>query len=182
MGCESGVQRGQRAQEEGPPGGPQLTSTLLSHGRTATKDCLAVRSYMTTTPSALRKNCRVMQRYLREGPGHVRGLLCRHSPPPRGEERRGYPGGGGVLTSPAPPCPTAAGPPASRPRSRSSRGNRCLRGEPSIMSKSGSHAPAWNPISPRGGPPPAAPDRWCGPGQSIGPGGPGPGFWSCLCR
>lgn len=111
-----------------------------------------MRSYMTTTPSALRKNCWVMQRYLRKGPGQVRCLFCRHSPPPRGEERRGYPGGGAggaILTSPAPPCPTAAGPPASRPHARSSCGNRCLWGEPSIRSKSGTHARARNPISPR---------------------------------
>lgn len=55
--------------------GPQLTSTLLSHCRTDRKDCLAVRSYMTMTPSAFRKNCWVMQRYLHGGEGQGRGCL-----------------------------------------------------------------------------------------------------------
>ena len=49
---------------------------------------------MTTTPSAFRKNCWVMQRYLREAPGQVCGLLGSQTPPPRGEGRRGYPGAG----------------------------------------------------------------------------------------
>lgn len=44
--------------------GHQLTSRLLSQCRTDRKDCLAVRSYITMTPSAFLKNCWVMQRYL----------------------------------------------------------------------------------------------------------------------
>lgn len=41
-----------------------LTSTVLNHCRTDRKDCLDVRSYITMTPSAFRKNCWVMHRYL----------------------------------------------------------------------------------------------------------------------
>ena len=132
MGSELSVRTGPK--RRALPGGQQLTSTLLSHCRTSRKDCLAVRSYMTTTPSAFRKNCWVMQRYLREAPGQVCGLLATR-PRPRGARAGGVTPGAGrgvLLTSPAPPCPTAAQPPASRPRTPSSRGNRCLWVEPSI--------------------------------------------------
>lgn len=40
------------------------TWTLVSHGCTALKLSSTVTSYITTTPSALRKNCLVMLRYL----------------------------------------------------------------------------------------------------------------------
>lgn len=43
-----------------------LTLTLVSHCLTAVKLCSAVMSYITTTPSALRKNCLVMLRYLQQ--------------------------------------------------------------------------------------------------------------------
>lgn len=42
----------------------RLTSTLTNHCFTATKVSCAVTSYITTTPSAFRKNCFVMLRYL----------------------------------------------------------------------------------------------------------------------
>lgn len=42
----------------------RLTFTLVSHCLTAVKLCSAVMSYITITPSALRKNCLVMLRYL----------------------------------------------------------------------------------------------------------------------
>lgn len=178
MGSESGVLRGPR--RRALPGGQQLTSTLLSHCRTSRKDCLAVRSYMTTTPSAFRKNCWVMQRYLREAPGQVCGLLGSQTPPPRGEGRRGYPGAGWawLLTSPAPPCPTAARPPASRPHAPSSHGNQCLWVELSITPNPEDTPPA---VSPRDGPPPCSswPAMWAH-GPSPGQRARGPGLWSCL--
>lgn len=43
-----------------------VTLTLVSHCLTAVKLCSAVTSYITITPSALRKNCLVMLRYLQE--------------------------------------------------------------------------------------------------------------------
>lgn len=43
-----------------------LTFTLVSHCLTAVKLGSSVMSYITTTPSALRKNCLVMLRYLQE--------------------------------------------------------------------------------------------------------------------
>lgn len=62
---------------------------------------------MTTTPSAFRKNCWVMQRYLREAPGQVCSLLGRQTPPPRGEGRRGYPGAGAGV-APHLSCPAVS--------------------------------------------------------------------------
>ena len=44
-----------------------LTCTLANHCLTPVKLSSDVMSYITTTPSALRKNCLVMLRYLREG-------------------------------------------------------------------------------------------------------------------
>lgn len=43
-----------------------LTLMLVSHCLMAVKLCSAVMSYITTTPSALRKNCLVMLRYLQQ--------------------------------------------------------------------------------------------------------------------
>lgn len=43
-----------------------LTLILVSHCLMAVKLCSAVMSYITTTPSALRKNCLVMLRYLQQ--------------------------------------------------------------------------------------------------------------------
>ena len=44
-----------------------LTCTLVNHCLTPVKVSSDVMSYITTTPSALRKNCLVMLRYLQEG-------------------------------------------------------------------------------------------------------------------
>lgn len=51
------VQRNRVWQAQELPGRWLLTSTLLSHWRIDRKDCLAVRSYITATPSAFLKNC-----------------------------------------------------------------------------------------------------------------------------
>ena len=50
--------------EESEQKGRSLTWTLSSQGLTALKLSSTVTSYMTTTPSAFRKNCLVMLRYL----------------------------------------------------------------------------------------------------------------------
>lgn len=128
------VGREERRQEASTSAeGPQLTSTLLSHCRTDRKDCLAVRSYMTMTPSAFRKNCWVMQRYLHGGAGQGCGRLS--------GERGRHVSWGQLLTSPARLCPTAAGPPESHPHAPSSHGNRCLQGRAAVTSKSENQAP-----------------------------------------
>lgn len=51
-----------------------LTLTLVSHCLTAVKLSSVVISYITTTPSALRKNCLVMLRYLQDKQEEVANL------------------------------------------------------------------------------------------------------------
>lgn len=84
---------------------------------------------MTMTPSTFLKNCWVKHRYLPRG---ATGQRAHGLPSGRGLPR------GPPLTSPARPCPTAAGPPGSRPHAPSSCGNRCLQGEGLSL-----HVSAW---------------------------------------
>lgn len=110
--------------------GHQLTSTLLSHCRTDRNDCLAVTSYMTMTPSAFLKNCWVMQRYLSPR-ATCQGLQGIPAAPSVGGGG-GRVGSGALLTSPVPPCPTAAGPRMSHQRASFSPDSRCLQGGGSL--------------------------------------------------